>query len=60
MAMVHSEPHCPAWARRFYAALAGPKQLHWLTSRGQVDFYDEPAWWQASDLVVAHLKEHLR
>ena len=62
MAMVHSETALsPAWARRFHAALAGPKQLHWLTSRGQVDFYDDPALVaQASDLVVAHLREHLR
>lgn len=62
MAMVHSETALsPAWARRFYAALAGPKQLHWLTSRGQVDFYDDPALVaQACDLVAAHMGEHLR
>ncbi|TXH20861.1 MAG: alpha/beta hydrolase [Elusimicrobia bacterium] len=62
MAMVHSETALsPAWARRFYAALTVPKQLHWLTSRGQVDFYDDPGLVaQASDLAVAHLREHLR
>lgn len=61
MAMVHSETALsPAWARRFFAALTVPKQLHWLSSRGQVDFYDDPSLVaQASDLLVAHLQRHL-
>ncbi len=25
------------------SALPGPKQIQWLTSRGQTDFYDDPA-----------------
>jgi fermentation-respiration switch protein FrsA (DUF1100 family) len=61
MAMVHSERALsPAWARRFYDALSVPKQLHYLTSGGQVDFYDDPGLVaQASDLVVTHLRAHL-
>ncbi len=57
MVMIHSETALsPAWARRFFAALTGPKQLHWLPSQGQVDFYDDPALVaQACDLLVAHL-----
>lgn len=32
----------PTWAERFFEALPGPKQIQWLTSRGQTDFYDDP------------------
>jgi hypothetical protein len=61
MAMVHSETALsPAWARRFFDALSVPKQQHWLPSKGQVDFYDNPDLVaQASDLLVAHLRAHL-
>jgi uncharacterized protein len=39
--MVHSEKAlAPALARRFFAALAGPHEDLWLTSQGQIDFYD--------------------
>ncbi len=59
--MIHSEKALsPHWARKFYDTLPGPKQMHWLESRGQVDFYDEPALVaKASDILAAHLRQHL-
>ncbi len=61
MVMVHSERALsPAWARRFFESLTVPKQLHWLDSRGQVDFYDDQTLVaQASDLVAAFLTDRL-
>ena len=61
MAMIHSENALsPIWARRFFDGLVVPKQLHWLRSRGQVDFYDDPALIaQASDLLQAFLLDKL-
>lgn len=42
--MVHSDKAlAPALARSFYDRLAGPKQIHWVESEGQIDFYDDPA-----------------
>jgi uncharacterized protein len=41
--IVHSEKAlAPALVRRFIANLAGPHEALWLTSRGQIDFYDQP------------------
>jgi hypothetical protein len=41
--MVHSENALvPALARKFFAALGGPKQEVWVASKGQIDFYDDP------------------
>jgi fermentation-respiration switch protein FrsA (DUF1100 family) len=59
--MVHSENAlAPALARAFFAALAGPKAIHWLASEGQIDFYDAPALIEpASDLLAAHFRAHL-
>lgn len=59
--MIHSEKALsPAWARRFHDALEAPRRLHWLESRGQTDFYDEPRLVaQATDLLAAHLREVL-
>jgi uncharacterized protein len=56
VAMVHSEAALsPAWARSFYAALAGPKRIDWLASRGHTDFYDDPTLvGAASDLLARH------
>lgn len=61
MVMIHSENALsPIWARRFFDSLVVPKQLHWLSSRGQVDFYDDPALIaQASDLLQAFLLDKL-
>jgi len=60
--MVHSEKALsPHWARKYHDALTTPKQIHWLESRGQVDFYDDPRLVEkASDLLAEHLRNHLR
>jgi fermentation-respiration switch protein FrsA (DUF1100 family) len=62
VAMIHSEKALsPQWARRFHDALRAPKQMTWLESRGQVDFYDDPALvGPAADLLATHLLTHLR
>ena len=62
LAMIHSENALsPGWARRFYEAVTAPKQIHWIDSRGQVDFYDDPSLVrQASDVLADHLRTHLR
>ena len=40
--VIHSENAlAPALARRFYATLASPKEEFWLSSKGQIDFYDD-------------------
>ena len=42
--LVHSERAlAPALARAFYDRLEVPKAIHWLESKGQIDFYDDPA-----------------
>jgi uncharacterized protein len=60
-ALVHSEKAlAPALARKFFDGLAGPKTIHWLDSKGQVDFYDDPALIaKAADVLAAHFREHL-
>lgn len=60
--MIHAENALsPAWARRFYGALTAPREIHWLESRGQTDFYDDPGLvGRASDLVAARLRTELR
>jgi len=52
--IVHAEKAlAPALARRFIAKLAGPHEEVWLTSRGQIDFYDQPALiGAAADAIV--------
>jgi len=41
--LVHSENALsPMLARRQYDNLAGPKDIEWITSKGQIDFYDDP------------------
>jgi fermentation-respiration switch protein FrsA (DUF1100 family) len=62
VAMVHSEAAAiPAGARKFYAALKGPKSELWLENVGQLDFYDraEPVR-VAADTVAAHFSKTLR
>jgi len=40
--VLHSERAlAPALARRFIAGLSGPHEELWLTSQGQIDFYDQ-------------------
>jgi fermentation-respiration switch protein FrsA (DUF1100 family) len=60
--LVHSEKAlAPALARKFFAALAGPKREHWLESKGQIDFYDDPALIDAtSRLLAAHFDASMR
>lgn len=42
--LVHSENALsPMLARRLFDNLAGPKTMEWVTSLGQIDFYDDPA-----------------
>jgi fermentation-respiration switch protein FrsA (DUF1100 family) len=54
--MIHSEQALsPHWARRFYSRLGRPGDLIWLTSRGQTDFYDDPA---LVGPVSTHLTDH--
>src|SRR5262245_21424797 len=52
--IVHGERAlAPALARRFIANLAGPHDDLWLSSRGQIDFYDQPAIIRAAaDAIV--------
>ena len=41
--LVHSERALsPTLARAFYERLQAPKAIHWLESKGQIDFYDDP------------------
>ena len=47
--LVHSEKAlAPALARAFYDRLEVPKQMFWLESKGQIDFYDDPALIEAA------------
>ena len=59
--MVHSERALlPALARQFYERLKAPKQQLWLQSRGQIDFYDDPALIDASaDSIATHFRSTL-
>jgi len=52
--IVHSETAlAPALARRFIANLAGPHEERWLSSRGQIDFYDQDSLiGAAADAIV--------
>jgi len=52
--IVHSEHALsPALARRFFSRLAGPREEVWLSSPGQIDFYDRrPLIDAAADAIV--------
>jgi len=56
--LVHSEKAlAPALARAFFDQLQVPKQMHWLASQGQIDFYDDPALIEpAADLLDHFLR----
>jgi fermentation-respiration switch protein FrsA (DUF1100 family) len=60
--VVHSENAlAPALARKFIAGLHVPVETSWLTSSGQIDFYDDPALiGQAADLIAAFLDRVLQ
>ena len=59
--IVHSENAlAPALARKFAAELREPAEMAWLTSSGQIDFYDDPILiGQAADLIAAFLNRVL-
>jgi uncharacterized protein len=56
--IVHSERAlAPDLAHAFYAAVRSPKQELWVTSQGQIDFYDDPKLiTPAADAVAAFLR----
>ena len=52
--LIHSEHAlAPHLARRFFAALPGPRTELWLESRGQIDFYDDPSLIAAATDAIA-------
>jgi fermentation-respiration switch protein FrsA (DUF1100 family) len=59
--VVHSEKALsPALARSFYDRLEVPKEIVWIESRGQIDFYDDPALIEpAADAVDRSFRRHL-
>lgn len=59
--MIHSEKAlAPFLARKFYDALGGPKADRWMTSKGQIDFYDDPALIEpAADALADHFEAAL-
>ena len=59
--IVHSENAlAPALARKFAAELREAAEMVWLTSSGQIDFYDDPILiGQAADLIAAFLNRVL-
>ena len=59
--IVHSENAlAPTLARKFAAELRAPAETAWLTSSGQIDFYDDPILiGQAADLIAAFLNRVL-
>src|SRR5262249_2318477 len=54
--VVHSDHTLPTgWAHAFVAKLTVPKKELWLTSKGQIDFYDDPRLInESSDAIAAH------
>jgi hypothetical protein len=57
--IVHSDQAlAPALARHFIANLAGPHEALWLKSRGQIDFYDQPALIHAAVDAIASYFAH--
>jgi fermentation-respiration switch protein FrsA (DUF1100 family) len=59
--VVHAEKAlAPALARRFITNLSGPRQDLWLTSRGQIDFYDDAALiGAAAEAMVSYFARNL-
>ena len=54
--VVHSDHAlAPGWAHAFVARLTAPKKELWLTSKGQIDFYDDVRLInESSDAIAAH------
>jgi hypothetical protein len=59
--MIHAENAlAPALARSFFAALGGTRTEMWVESKGQIDFYDDPAMIEpAADRLAVHFRESL-
>ena len=59
--MVHSDNAlAPMLAKKFFASLAGLKELVWVESKGQIDFYDNPKRIEtAADELTRHFRAHL-
>jgi uncharacterized protein len=59
--LVHSERALsPTLARAFYERLQVPKAIHWLASKGQIDFYDDPTLIEAAvDLLDREFRTRL-
>jgi uncharacterized protein len=59
--LVHSEKALsPALARAFYERLQVEKEIFWLGSQGQIDFYDDPGLIEpAADHLDAVFRKHL-
>lgn len=59
--MIHSENALSlAWAQRFHDGLGGRRDLIWVTSRAQTDFYDDPILVStAADLLADHFRAFL-
>lgn len=56
--MIHSERALsPHWAKAFAAGMGTLARLEWVASRGQTDFYDDPA---LVALAADRLAEHFR
>ncbi len=57
--IIHSDNAlAPMLARKFYEGLAGPKTLAWTESKGQIDFYDDPAMiGRAADRIAEHFRD---
>jgi fermentation-respiration switch protein FrsA (DUF1100 family) len=54
--LVHSEHAlAPPLARKFYAAASTAKSELWLTSQGQIDFYDDPRLIEPAADAIAEL-----
>lgn len=59
--LIHSENALvPMLARRFFDSLAAPKSDIWMSSQGQIDFYDDPALiGPAVEAVANHFSDHV-
>jgi len=59
--MIHSEKAlAPALARAFFERLSGDKRDVWMSSQGQIDFYDDPAKIEpAADELARHFSAQL-
>ena len=59
--MIHSQHALsPPWARQFAATLGERADLHWVASRGQTDFYDDPGLVaQCADLILEHFERNV-